>query len=110
MKGVLKTQFNYSINQFSPVVKELGFKIEYDEDGRELVTFPEIDLREVTKSLGTVEDWNLKNLLAAGVNPENIRVSTSFPTRIECFDGVAEFIGALDSVNSDSNIDNSKTE
>lgn len=109
-KGVQKTQFDSSVNQLSPVVFELGFKTDYDEDGNEVITYPKRNLfEEVTSKLGSVDDWSLKNLLAAGISPD-IKINTSSPTRLDCQDGISAFLDSFAVLEAKSSVESNKDE
>lgn len=99
-KGVLKSQFDPSCSHFSPVQVEHGFKKDIDEDGREIITFPVVDNRKITESLGTVDDWSLRSLAAAGIDP-NFKISTSSNVRLDAQNGVNEFINEIDKIESE---------
>lgn len=80
--SVISSQFNYGLNQNSPVIGDVERVVEYDEDGSEKVTFRKVDYPSITKSLGVSSDWSLKSLLAAGVNP-NFPIHTGSVSRLE---------------------------
>lgn len=80
--SVITSQFNYELNQNSPVIGDVERIVEYDENGTEKVTFRKVDYPSITKSLGVSSDWSLKSLLAAGVNP-NFPIHTGSVSRLE---------------------------
>lgn len=99
--STLKSQFDYGLNQNSPVVDEFSRTVHYDEDGKEVVSYEKTDLPAITKSHGVASDWSLNKLLKAGVNP-NFGIHTSSPTRLENASEVeqasSEFMKFLDNV------------
>ena len=71
MKNFLKKHFSKKINQCSPVQKDYVREVLLDADGTEKIVYKEVDYRKLTRSLGKVSDWNLNNLLKAGINPKS---------------------------------------
>lgn len=64
----LVSHFDSSLNQFSPVLPENAMKKVVDSDGVERVEFLPVDTKEIIASFGTVDNWSLKSLMAAGVD------------------------------------------
>lgn len=83
------TQFDYGLNQYSPIVDEHSRIVEFDDDGKEVVSYKKTDLPAITKSLGTAGDWSLNKLLKAGINPD-FGIHTSSPSRLENASEVAQ--------------------
>lgn len=79
---LLERIFNYKIDQRSPIQKDKIRKVDYDEDGNEIISWIEPDYEKLQQSLGTINDWNLNNLLKAGVNP-SFPIHTGYNTRLE---------------------------
>lgn len=87
--SVLKSYFDASVNQSSPVQDDYNRIVNYDEDGNEFITYEKVDYPTLQASHGTVADWELNALLKAGVNP-NFPIRTGNPTRIEGASVVAQ--------------------
>lgn len=94
---MLKKYVDDGIDHSSPVQKDYNRVVNYDEDGNEFITWEEVDYSKLIRSLGSVEDWSLNALLAAGVNP-NFGISTGNPTRLEglgVIDDASAYVDAL---------------
>ena len=87
----LKSNLHASINVKSPVQEDLGRVVNYDEDDNEIITYEPIDYRELIASLGTVRDWSLNNLAAAGINPA-FSISTGYNARIDGASNVEQML------------------
>ena len=79
---LLERIFNYEIDQRSPIQTDRMRKVDFDEDGNEIISWTEIDYEKLQQSLGTVNDWSLTNLLKAGINPD-FPIHTGYNTRLE---------------------------
>lgn len=80
--SVLKKLFCPEVDQRSPIQVDLQRKSVVDKEGNELITFEPIDYSKLIKSNGSVSDWSLNALLAAGIDP-NFPIHTGLNTRIE---------------------------
>lgn len=69
-------------NCASPLRKDFQRKVNYDAEGKEFITYPEVDYRELQKANGSFLDWSLDSLLKAGVNPD-FPIHTGLNTRLE---------------------------
>lgn len=87
--SVISSQFNYELNQYSPVIDEYNAVVKCDEDGKEDVVYEKADLPSIVKSHGDADDWKLNRLLKAGINPD-FSIHTSAPSRIESASEVLE--------------------
>ena len=67
--SVLTSYFDKSVNQASPVQKDVVRTVKRDADGSEIILYPEVDYPKLQESNGCVGDWALTNLLKAGINP-----------------------------------------
>lgn len=84
--GVSALLFDSSVPAFSPVFGDVERKVEFDEDGKEIVSFVPVDYKKINDERGTVDNWSLDSLLKAGINP-NFGIHTgSSVSRIEGFD------------------------
>lgn len=72
----------FDFRTVSPVQVDYWRKVDYDEEGNEIITWPEVDYSQLQQSLGIVGDWSLTNLLKAGINPD-FPIHTGLPTRLE---------------------------
>ena len=82
ISNVLTNQFNYDLNQCSPVREDLVRVVKKDEKGEEHIVYEPFDYPSYQKSLGLVDNWSLDNLLKAGINPD-FGINTGFNTRLE---------------------------
>lgn len=82
--------FNSEVKQQSPVQEDVARKAQYDEDGNEFVVYEKVDYPKFQQSLGSVDNWSLNALLAAGINPD-FPIHTGNGTRLEGLNSIAEF-------------------
>lgn len=99
---VLNKNFNIGVNQCSPVQEDYNRVVKYDEDGLEYVVYEKVDYPSILRANGLVTDWNLNNLLKAGVNPD-FPIHTGMPTRIEGFNVINDAAAVADSILSEEN-------
>lgn len=99
-KSALKHLFNADCEQRSPVKDDFNRKVKFDEDGNEFIVFEKVDYPTFQKSLGSVRDWQLDALLAAGINP-NFPVHTGNNTRLEGLNSIEQFEAAADALLAD---------
>lgn len=99
--SVLSKYFSKKVNQCSPVQKDYERMVNYDEDGNEFITFVEVDYPSIQAANGVVEDWSLKALLAAGINP-NFGIHTGNPTRLEGIGVVNDAAAIAESIINDA--------
>lgn len=99
--SVLSAYFDKNVNQSSPVQKDYERVVNYDEDGNEFITYVEVDYPTLQASNGVVEDWSLKALLAAGINP-NFGIHTGNPTRIEGINALNDAAAVAEQIISDA--------
>lgn len=97
MNGVLKKNFSYTIDQCSPVQEDFSRKVQYDDEGKEFISYLPVDYPALQKSHGFVTDWSLEALLKAGINP-NFPISTGLNTRLEGVDVLSQFESLADSI------------
>ena len=100
---------NKGINQSSPVQKDLVRKVKVDEKGNEYPVWEEVDYKKFQQSLGTISDWNLNNLLKAGVNPD-FPIHTGFNTRLEGVGVIEGITSELDAMFAEFDKDNENNE
>ena len=89
--------FDYTVNQCSPVQDDFIRKVNYDEDGNEFVTYEKVDYAKLIASNGSASDWSLNALLKAGINP-NFSITTGNSTRLEgigVIDDAQAYVDAL---------------
>ena len=82
ISNVLVNQFDYSVNQCSPVADSYVRVVNRDEKGNEYITYVPFDSAAYQKSLGPVDNWSLANLVKAGIDP-SFAIHTGNPTRLE---------------------------
>lgn len=87
---VLNNLFNKDLDQRSPVIGDVERVVSVDEDGNEFITWKEVDYPKLQKSLGSVNDWSLKSLLAAGIDPA-FPIHTGNNTRLDGFGSLSDF-------------------
>lgn len=103
--SVLKKYFDKNVNQSSPVQKDYDRKVNYDEDGNEFLSWVEVDYQKIQDSNGSVLDWRLDKLLAAGINP-NFPIATGINTRLEGIGVVDDAAAYVEQLFADSNTNN----
>lgn len=104
---VLTKNFSYDVDQCSPVQEDFSRKVCYDEEGKELVIYVPVDYPAIQASLGSVTDWSLNALLAAGIDP-NFPISTGLNTRLEGVGVVEDFKALAESLLNESNVESNK--
>lgn len=77
---ILDRHYNRKLKTTSPVVVDYERKSSIVE-GNEVVTFVEVDNRKRVIANGSEADWNLNNMLKAGINP-NTGIHTGNNTRL----------------------------
>lgn len=97
--------FDKNVNQQSPVQKDYSRVVNYDSEGNEYITFVEFDYPSFQKSLGSVNDWSLDSLLAAGINPD-FPIHTGVGTRLEGVSSIADWNAAADTILEENINDN----
>ena len=100
--SALKKYFDKSVNQSSPIQKDLARKVNYDEKGEEYITWEEVDYPSIIKEHGDVSFWSLDALLKAGINP-NFPIRTGLNTRLEGVDVVNNAVAELDAILAEDN-------
>lgn len=100
--NVLKAYFDKSVDQRSPVQIDYNRIVKYDEKGEEVITYEKIDYPSFQKSLGKAINWNLNELLKAGINPD-FGIHTSYGTRLEGVGVVADFASQADTILNENN-------
>lgn len=103
--NVLKAYFDESIDQRSPVQKDFNRIVKYDADGNEVITYEVMDYPSFQKSLGKVINWNLDELLKAGINPD-FGIHTGLGTRLEGIGIVDDFASQAESILSENDENN----
>lgn len=103
--NVLNAYFDKSIDQRSPVQIDYNRVVKYDEKGNEVITYEEVDYPTFQKSLGKALNWNLNELLKAGINPD-FSIHTGFGTRLEGVGVVADFTSQADAILNENNENN----
>lgn len=98
---VLTHLFNYDVNQFSPVMDDYVRKVNYDEDGNEIITYEKFDYAKYQSSLGSVSLWSLDALLKAGIDPA-FPIHTGSNTLLEGLNTLGEWSAMADSVLADT--------
>lgn len=98
---VLTHLFNYDVNQYSPVMDDYVRKVNYDEDGNEIITYEKFDSEKYQRSLGFVTDWSLDSLLKAGIDPA-FPIHTGNNTLLDGINTISEWSAMADSVLADN--------
>ena len=94
---LIEKMFNYELDQRSPIQKDVWRKVDHDEDGIEIISWPEVDYEKLQQSLGTVDDWKLENLLKAGIDP-SFSIHTGYNTRLEGVNDINNIEKNLDEI------------
>lgn len=93
--NVLSRHFNYDLEQRSPDCEDLVRKKRVDESGNILFVYVPVDYKAIQKANGDADNWSLKNLLQAGINPQ-FSIHTGFGTRLEAASQLQEFAAAAE--------------
>lgn len=80
--SVLKKQFNYELNQSSPIQLDYNRHVSFDEDGNEVILYELVNYPKEVLAKGKAEDWNLNNLIKAGIDPK-FPIYTGYTTRLQ---------------------------
>lgn len=104
--SVLHSYFDYQCNQCSPVRDDYERRVNYDDEGKEYITYEKVDYPSYQKSLGDSSLWSIDALLQAGINP-NFSINTGFGTRLQGIDTIKQAQDFVDKLVADSE---SKTE
>lgn len=105
--SVLKSYFNASLNQNSPVFDDFLLVEKVDKDGAVVMVPEKVDYPEIQKSHGSVEDWSLTNLMKAGINPGSLSIHTGFATKLDGVNAIndvaSEIDATLNTINTNKN-------
>lgn len=71
--------------------------VNVDEKGDEHITFDKVDYSKIQESLGSSDNWSLRSLIAAGIDPD-FGIKTGFNTRLEGSGVVASAISKINEV------------
>lgn len=96
MKNALSRNFNYDLDQRSPVVVDYQRTEKVAEDGSTSVVFEKVDYPSIQASHGDARDWSLDSMFKAGVNPQSFAIHTGFNTRLEGVNILNEFASQID--------------
>lgn len=89
--------YDYFLDTRSPLCDDYVRVVNRDEDMNEYISYEKFDSKKYQDSLGVSEDWSLKNLLKAGIDPD-FPIHTTFNTRIEGIGTVDSFVEEADSI------------
>lgn len=95
------------INQESPVQKDYDRKVNYDEDGNEIITYEEVDYPTLQQSLGTWDMWSLNSLMKAGIDPA-FPIHTGYNTRLDGINDLQQVDGWVDELLNSSTENDTK--
>lgn len=101
--SVLKSYFNFSVNQNSPVFDDYLLVEKVDKDGGIVMVPEKVDYPEIQKSHGSVEDWSLSNLLKAGINPGSFSIHTGYNTKLDGVSAINDVAADIDVAISEMN-------
>ena len=96
--SVLSAYFDPKVDQRSPVGDDFIRTIKYDDDGNEIIAFEKVDYRSLIESNGSCENWSLKSLLKAGVDP-SFPIHTGYNTGMERESVIENAASAIESAN-----------
>ena len=100
--GVQAVLFDASISPYSPVIGDVERCVSFDEDGKEIVSWKEVDYKELQKSRPCVEDFSLNAMLKAGINPAFSIHTGSGVSRVEGVEAVNEASADVEQIFKDS--------
>lgn len=94
----------------SPVQDDYNRVVNYDEAGKEYISYEKVNYPKLQASLGSYLDWSLQSLMKAGIDPA-FPIHTGNPTRLEGIDELSDIVADLDNAlanleNTDSNDSN----
>lgn len=98
MKNALSRNFNYDLDQRSPVVADYERSEKVADDGSIFVVYEKVDYSSIQASHGDARDWSLDSLFKAGINPQSFAIHTGFNTRLEGVNILNEFASQIDAV------------
>ena len=104
-KSLKETQFKYTGRTKSPSITTKTLVKSVDNEGKEVITFIDSKIAEKVE-YGSADDWTLKSLMAAGINPSSFHINTSGATRLEAAGSLSDFAAEADVILSE----NTKTE
>ena len=108
--SVLSRHRTMSLDTKSPFIPDFERSVTTDENGNEVISFVEVDNSKIVAGNGCVDDWNLKNLLASGINPA-FPIHVQSCTRLEGQQQIQRLGVAIDTLfdnqsSNDINVDN----
>lgn len=106
VKNALTRNFNYGLDQRSPLVADMERVEKHAVDGTVSVVYKAVNYAEIQRSHGSAQDWSLNSLKKAGINPA-FGIRTGFGTRIEAFGQLAGFESEADIILQDSSVNSS---
>lgn len=80
--SVLSKYFSKDVDVKSPIQKDYNRVVNYDSDGNEYIIWEEVDYPSIQAANGSISNWSLNALLAAGINPD-FPIHTGNPTRLD---------------------------
>lgn len=81
----------------SPVCDDYERVVEVDETGDEHIAFKKVDYRKIQESLGSCENWSLRSLVAAGIDPD-FGTRTGFGTGLQAASAIGAAAAAITGV------------
>lgn len=91
-----------NVNPFghlSPIVLDYRRVDSFDDVGKAYTAFIPCSCKDVTRELGSVENWSLQKLVKAGIDP-NTGIHTGYATRLDGLNDLASFSNMADSLTS----------
>ena len=71
--------------------------VNVDEDGVEKISWQLVDYRKIQDSLGVFDNWSLRSLVDAGIDPR-FGIRTGFNTRLEGDSVVASAVASINEI------------
>lgn len=102
--SILDLQYDKNCDVKSPVQDDYVRVVEHDEKGNEYITWKLFDSAAYQKSLGTVDNWSLTELLKAGIDP-SFSIHTGYNTRLEGLSDIDAMAAVADSILAENNVE-----
>lgn len=101
--SVLKSYFNSTIDQNTPVTEDVLLVRKTTKDGCSEMVPEKVDYCAIQRENGPVSNWSVTALMSAGINIKDLTPKTSIPSGLDGYDSVEELLNDLSSINTKEN-------
>ena len=98
--NVLQRHYDFQVDVFSPDCPDYIKTTTVNESGNPIPVYVEVDNKKLCESLGTVDNYSLRSLLAAGINPDT-HIHTGLASRLDGFSVVKSVESALNNLETE---------